>query len=91
MRESDDACLVMSAAIHSGARPLPLQYVMTPATPVLLTWSGLPVPGRAVFAVWAGPRRATQGREAWAKLCRIQYLSSHVRLCESGCVCEQQL
>lgn len=85
MRESDAACLVVSAAMHSGRGHF--LYAMTPATPVLLTWSGLPAPGKALFAVETGPLRATVGsegeRKEWAKLWRILCLSSCVRLCES--------
>lgn len=63
-------------------------YVMTPATPVLLTWSGLPVPGKAVCCLGWPTKGNTGLGGVWggAKLCRIQHLSSHVRLCESGCV-----
>ncbi len=63
MRESDATCLVVSAAVHSGRGRF--LYAMTPATPVLLTWSGLPAPGKAVFAVGTGPLRATQGWEGF--------------------------
>ena len=62
MRESDAACLVVSAAMHSGRGHF--LRAMTPATPALLTWSGLPAPEEAVFAVGTGPLRGkTQGWE----------------------------
>lgn len=83
VRESDAACLVVSAAMHSGRGHF--LHAMTPATPALLTWSGLPAPGKALFAVGTGPLKS--GQKLWRILC----LSLYVRLCESGCVCEQQL
>lgn len=45
VRESDDACLLLSAAMHSGRGHF--LYVLTPATPALLTWSGPPAPPKA--------------------------------------------
>lgn len=95
MRELDATCLVVSAAVHSTWDHF--LYAMTPATPVLLTWFGLPSPEKAIFAVGTVPLRTTWGWERfscggeWAKLCRILCLSSYVRLCKSGCMCEQQL
>ncbi len=61
VKESDTACLVVSAAMHSGRGHF--LYAMTPATPAPLTWSGLvcQLQGKAVFAVGTGPFSAAPG------------------------------
>lgn len=100
MRESDTTCLVVPAAMHSGRGHF--LYAMTPATPALLTWFGLPAPGKIEFTIGTSPLRGNMGVEGvlggfwggggeWAKLWRILCLSLYVRLCETGCVCKQQL
>lgn len=89
VRESDAACLVVSAAMHSGRGHF--LYAMTPATPALLTWSGLPDQEEAVFAVGTGPLRGNTGvgggfllggflEKSGQKLCRMLRLSLHARL-----------
>eukprot|EP00064_Thunnus_orientalis_P009962 superscaffoldBa00001302_g9988 len=55
----DATCLVVSAAMHSGRGHF--LYAMTPATPVLLTWFGLPAPGKIEFAVGTSPLRGNMG------------------------------